>query len=106
MTEPKETTDNLTDDWRCGCRQPGLGGDCDGSCTHPPQENTALALVRAQRDYERAKAAAEVARAAEDAARERLDAARAARERWEEAELLAAWAIMERLDGGCDADAA
>lgn len=19
----------------CTCRQPGLGGDCDGSCTHP-----------------------------------------------------------------------
>lgn len=20
----------------CSCRQPGLGGDCDGSCQHPP----------------------------------------------------------------------
>lgn len=20
----------------CNCRQPGLGGDCDGSCQHPP----------------------------------------------------------------------
>lgn len=24
--------------WTCNCRQPGLGGDCDGSCTHPPQQ--------------------------------------------------------------------
>lgn len=21
--------------WACKCLQPGLGGDCDGSCTHP-----------------------------------------------------------------------
>lgn len=23
----------------CKCRQPGLGGDCDGSCTHPPPQS-------------------------------------------------------------------
>ena len=25
----------------CNCRQPGLGGDCDGSCTHPPPDQHA-----------------------------------------------------------------
>lgn len=24
----------------CNCRQPGLGGDCDGSCQHPPSQAT------------------------------------------------------------------
>ena len=30
-------TDNNTAKKQCNCRYPGsLGGDCDGSCTHPP----------------------------------------------------------------------
>lgn len=27
---------DATDPWTCNCLQSGLGGDCDGSCQHPP----------------------------------------------------------------------
>ena len=64
--------------------------------------DTALAFVRAQRDYERAKAATEVCRRAEEAVAARLHEARQAREKWEEAALHVAWRNMEKADAGQD----
>lgn len=34
--------------WTCKCRQPGLGGDCDGSCQFPPPQEKPRIRVAAR----------------------------------------------------------
>src|SRR5262249_7653139 len=71
----------------CNCRQPGLGGDCDGSCQHPPplsarvhsfiQENDPFGDRFSAHDLKLIEVALTAAPSAPDSAvREALEAAR------------------------------